>query len=139
MHFINERLEAVRELLLVGVPVAEAGIVVVALSEPAIVDDETVHSKSRGLFGEFHLSGCSDIEGCGLPGVVNDGSKPGSCGWRGSSLPAGSLQRQNVMKFKVVKQTRGRAEDRGLSSRRRIDGCLKRFARMEDVTEVEVD
>ena len=67
MHLVDKRLEAVWELLLVWVPVAETGVVALALTEPAIVHYEAVDSESGGLFSERHLSGCSHIEGCGLP------------------------------------------------------------------------
>ena len=50
MHFVDERLEAVGELLLVDIPVAEAGVVVFALAEPAVVHDKAVHAERGGFF-----------------------------------------------------------------------------------------
>ena len=47
---------------LVDVPVAEAGVIVFALAEPAIVDDEAFDAELRGLFGERDLAGFADVE-----------------------------------------------------------------------------
>ena len=67
MDPVNERLESVRKLLRVDIPIAEPGVIIVALPEPAIVHHEPFYSKPRGFFCQRHLSGFLNIELGGLP------------------------------------------------------------------------
>ena len=117
---------------LIDVPVAEAGVVVFALAEPAIVHHEAVDAESGGLFGKRHLAGFSHVDFGGFPGVVDDGPRLG-CGQR---RPAPSGARQNAGELEVVEQARGAAQ-----AVRRVaaveDGRFERLAGMEDVAEVE--
>src|SRR6201996_4829466 len=69
---IDDRFEAVGELLFVDVPVAESGVIVLALAEPAVVDDEALDAELRSLFGERDLTGFADVELGGFPRVVED-------------------------------------------------------------------
>ena len=67
MDLVDEWLEAVRELLRVHVPVAEACMVVVSLAKPAVVHDESLDADTGCLLGERLLSGLIDAEGGRLP------------------------------------------------------------------------
>src|SRR5580658_5357989 len=99
VDFVDERLQTVREFLLIHIPVAEAGVVVLALAEPAIVHHEAIHADGCGLFGQGHLSGFIDSELRGFPGIVNDGTRLGVRGLR-----------QDMSDFKMMQQTRGSAQ-----------------------------
>src|SRR5207245_1015814 len=62
MDPINERLESVGKLLRVDIPIAEPGVIIVALPEPAIINDEPFYPKPRGFLCKRHLPGLIDIE-----------------------------------------------------------------------------
>ena len=112
VNLVDERLEAVGKLLLVYIPVAQAGVVVFALAEPAVVHDEAVDAERGGLFGQRHLAGLGDVElGC-LPGVVNHWAQ-----WarQGCGEPSG----QNVLELEAMEQARSAAEAVWPSNRRR--------------------
>ena len=68
--------ETVGEFLRIHGPVAEAGVIVVALAEPAVVHHEELDAQLGGLIGEGSLPGFVDVEGGGFPGVVEHGPQP---------------------------------------------------------------
>ena len=70
-----------------------------ALAEPAVVHDEAIDADGGGFFGEGHLTGFTDVELGGFPGVVNYGARLGV--WR---------LRQDVSDFEMMEQARGTAE-----------------------------
>ena len=78
VHGRDQVAEPVGEFLGVHGPVAEAGVVVVAGAEPAVVHDEALHADLGGFFGEGNLARFVYGEGGGFPGVVEDG--PGAPG-----------------------------------------------------------
>ena len=47
VNFVDERLEAVGKLLLIHIPVAQAGVVVFALAKPAVVHHKPVDAERR--------------------------------------------------------------------------------------------
>ena len=57
VNLVDQRLQPVRKLLLVHVPVAEAGVIVFALPEPAVVHHEAIDAERRGLFRQRDLAG----------------------------------------------------------------------------------
>ena len=67
---LDEALQPLRELLRVHEPVAQAGPVVVALAEPAVVHHEQLHADLGGLVGKLLLAGLVHVERGGFPGVV---------------------------------------------------------------------
>jgi len=66
--------EAVGELFGVGDPVAERGAVVVAMAEPAVVEDEELDARFLGIAGELLELGGGEVEVGGLPVVDEDGA-----------------------------------------------------------------
>ena len=74
-HRIDERCEAVRPHLLVHVPVAEAGRVVTAVPEPAIVKHEAFDPHLPGPLGQLGQDAEVVVEVHGLPGVQHHGSR----------------------------------------------------------------
>ncbi len=85
-----------REFLRIDVPVSQASMICLSLSEPAIIHHKTLNSEGRSLLGESHLASFIDIEGCCLPGVVEDGTEL-RCGGVG----------ENRIDFKPMQETRG--------------------------------
>ena len=77
MHLVDEGLEAVGEFLRIDIPVAESGVVVFALAEPAVVHDEALGADGGGLLCEGDLAGLIDVHLGGFPGVVEDGADLG--------------------------------------------------------------
>ena len=67
---VDQRGQAVGEFLGIHGPIAQAGVVVVARAEPAIVHHEALHAQFRGLVGERLLSRLIDGELGGFPRVV---------------------------------------------------------------------
>jgi len=101
MNPVDERLQAVRKLLLVHIPVAQAGMVVLALAKPAVVHHKSVNCPALRPSPPAHLSGLVDIEfGC-LPRVVDHGLGLGS-GW----LAVAASSRQNVLQLEAMQQPR---------------------------------
>jgi len=49
MHFIDQGLQTARELLWIHIPVAQPGMVVFPLAEPAVVHHEALDSDARSL------------------------------------------------------------------------------------------
>jgi hypothetical protein len=131
MHLVDEGLEAVGELLLVDIPVAQAGVVGFALAEPAVVHDEAIDAQGGGLLGQGHLAGLGDVHLRGFPGVVDDGAGLGQ-GLRGSRLGAG----QDVSQLEAMQEA-GRAAQAVLGIAAIEDRGFKRLAGVQDGTEVE--
>ena len=74
VDFVDQRLEAVGEFFFVDVPIAESGVIVFALAEPAVVHDEAIDAETRRFFGEGDLAGYIDVHFGGFPGVVDHGA-----------------------------------------------------------------
>lgn len=72
---IDEGFEAAGEFFGVDGPVAEAGAVIVAGAEPAVIHDETLDAEFGGYGGKGFLAFLGDVEGGGFPGVVEDGAE----------------------------------------------------------------
>ena len=66
--------KAAFELLLVHLPVAQPGPVVVAGPEPAVVHDQHFHAQLGGFLGELHQQLVVKVEHRGLPVVDEDGT-----------------------------------------------------------------
>src|ERR1700733_10664350 len=75
VHAIDDRLKAVGKLLLVHVPVAETCVVILALAEPSVIDDEAFYSELAGFFRQGQLAFFADIEFRRFPGVIEDGAQ----------------------------------------------------------------
>ena len=58
----DQRIEPVREFLLVHCPIAQTGMVVIAGAEPAIIHDKKFDAQLGRLFGERTLAGFIDRE-----------------------------------------------------------------------------
>src|SRR5665213_2114113 len=80
VNFVDERLKTVGKLLRIDVPIAEAGVIVLALAKPAIVHNEAFYAEAGSLFCERHLAGFIDAKLGRLPGVIEDGAELWS--WR---------------------------------------------------------
>ena len=108
VNFVDQRLEAVGKLVLIDVPVAEAGVVVLALAKPAVVHHEAIDADGGGFFRERDLAGFIDVEFRCLPRVVNHGTRLG-------------VRRlgQDVGDFKAMQQPRRAAQSVMRNSRRR--------------------
>src|ERR1035441_4442581 len=109
MNLVDQRLQAIRKLLLVHIPVAQPRVVVLALPKPPIVHNKPVHSQCRCLLRERHLSGFIHSELRRFPGVVNHRPKfRRQClGRRSCCLPSRHTPlRQYVLQLKVVQQPR---------------------------------
>ena len=70
----HELRQAALDLLLIDEPVAEAGIVVVALSEPAVVHDDHLDAHVFGGFRYFDQFLVVEVKKCRFPGVDQDGA-----------------------------------------------------------------
>ena len=66
---VDQRREALGPQALVDVPVAQAGVIVAAAAEPAVVEDEAFHAEPGGRFGEFEQGLEAVVEVDRLPGV----------------------------------------------------------------------
>ena len=66
---VDQRREPVRPEGLVHVPVAQAGVVVAAAAEPAVVEHEALDAELRGGVGQFDQGGQVVVEVDRLPGV----------------------------------------------------------------------
>ena len=66
---VDQRAESVRPDVLVDVPVAEAGVVVAAAAEPAVVEHVAFDAEGRGTLGEVDEAGQVVVEVHGLPHV----------------------------------------------------------------------
>src|SRR5580698_8928009 len=125
MDFIDQRFKTVGELFFVDVPIAEAGVIVFALAEPAVVHDEAIDAEGGGLFRERLLSRFVDAELGGLPGVVNHRTGLGI-----------RRLRKNVLQLEYVEKARGAAEAViGVAAVE--DGSFEFFAGIEFVAEIE--
>src|SRR5260370_25542876 len=117
------------KLLLIDIPVAQSGVVVLALAEPAIVHHKAVDAQRDSLLRQGHLPGLINAELGGLPGVVDYRPRLGSMIL---ARPVG----QNVVNFEAVQNARGAAETVvGITSVE--DRRLQRLAWMKHVAEVE--
>src|SRR5438270_2848507 len=72
VYLIDEWLKAIRKFLRIDVPITQAGMVVLAFAEPAIIHDEAFDSQACGFFGKSLLSSLIHIESGCLPRVVDD-------------------------------------------------------------------
>ncbi len=72
MNLVDQRLQPVRKLLRIYIPVAEAGMVVFALTKPSIVHHKAIDAKCRSFFCERHLALFADVEFRRLPRVVDN-------------------------------------------------------------------
>ena len=70
----HEFCKAALDLLLVDIPVAETGVVVVALSEPAVVHDDHFYAHFLGGFRYFDQFLVVEVKKCRFPGVDQDGT-----------------------------------------------------------------
>ena len=130
-HFVDERLEAIGKLLLVHVPIAQAGVVGFALAKPAVVHHKAVNAQRRGLLRQSNLSGLGYVHLGGFPRVVDDGARL----WRGVVAITHAM-RQDVRQLVVMQQTRGAAQAvRGEAAVE--DGRFKGLARRQHVAKVE--
>jgi hypothetical protein len=73
---VDEGVESVRPGVLVDVPVAEAGPVVAAVAEPAVVQDETLHADFGAEVGQVGEAVEVVVEVDGLPGVEHHRAWP---------------------------------------------------------------
>src|SRR3954471_13470164 len=80
MDAIDDRLETVGKFFFINVPVAESGVIVLALAEPSVVDDKALDAEGSGLFSKRKLAGFADPELGGLPRVIEDGTEFGMRG-----------------------------------------------------------
>ena len=55
VHMVDKRLQPVRELFGINVPVAQTGVIVVALAKPAVVYYKQLNAQLGRLIGELHL------------------------------------------------------------------------------------
>jgi hypothetical protein len=62
LTWIDEALEALRELLRVDGPIAQAGVVVVARAEPAVVHHEQLDAEFGGLSASSFCPGFVDAK-----------------------------------------------------------------------------
>ena len=92
-------LQALREFLRIHEPVAQAGVVVVARAEPSVVHHEQLDPQFGGLVRQLLLPGFVDVEGGGLPRVVEHRTQPRS-----------GAARQNLFALEAVQRARGAAE-----------------------------
>src|SRR5271154_2800281 len=125
MHAIDDGLEAVGKLLLVHIPVAQAGVVVLALAEPSIIDNETLYAHFGGLLGEGNLPSLADIEFRGFPGVIEDGPQSSFLAAGQDGLPLKAMQDPRCLTETSVRES---AIERG---------SFETLARFETVSEVE--
>ena len=122
---INQGLQPLGKLLRVDGPIAEAGVVVVALAEPAIVDHEEFDTELGGLGGEIHLALFVDGESGGLPGIVEHGAQAG-----------GDAAGENLFACKAVQRARSGAE--AVGGEAAVEGRrVQRFAGFEGIGEIE--
>ena len=70
VYAIDHRFQAVRKLLRVHIPVAQAGVIVLALAEPSVIDDEPLHTQLGSLLRQGYLARFAHIEFRGFPGVI---------------------------------------------------------------------
>ena len=99
VNLVDQWFQAMRKLRGIDVPVAQPGMVVFALSKPAVVHHESIHTDGGGLLSERHLTGFIDFEFRGLPGVVDHGTGSG-----------GRRVWQNLCKLKVMQQSRSASQ-----------------------------
>ena len=82
---LDEGSQSVRPQGLVHVPVAQAGFVVAAAAEPAVVQDEALHSEVGGGVSELDQGAEVVVEVHGLPGVEHHGARFSACPAAGST------------------------------------------------------
>ncbi len=92
---VDQRLQSMRKLLRIDVPVSQPGVIILSLPEPAIVHHKTVNSDRSRLFRQRHLTRFIHIELRGLPRVVQH--RP----W-----PRIRCVRQYVRNLKAMQQSR---------------------------------
>src|ERR1017187_4085870 len=139
MNLVDQRLQAIRKLLLVHIPVAQPRVVVFALPKPPIVHHEPVQSQRRCLLSERHLSGFIHSELRRFPGVVNHRPKfRRQClGRRSCCLPSRHTPlRQYVLQLKVVQQPR-----RSTQTMRRVSAVenrrLQRYPGLQHISKIK--
>ena len=77
MNGVDNGLESAGQLFLVNKPVAQAGAVVVAVTEPAVVQNEGVHTETLDAVDDAEDFFLVKVEiGC-LPVVDHDGARRG--------------------------------------------------------------
>ena len=119
------------KLLLVHIPVAQAGMVVFALAKPAVVHHEAVNAQGCGLLRQRHLSGLAHVECRSPPRSCKSPAAPWAAAGR-RWLRAG----QNVLELVAMQQPRSAAQPMrrvpAIENRR-----LQLLSRLQDVAEVE--
>src|ERR1700690_2550885 len=79
VHLLDHGPQAVRKLLLVQVPVAQAAVIVVALTKPAIINHKSLYSEPGRFLRKSDLCLVGKGHFRGFPRVENDGARL----WRG--------------------------------------------------------
>ena len=87
----------------IDVPVAQAGVIVFALAEPAVVHHKAVNAERRGLLRERHLAGFIHAKFGGFPRVVEH--RP-----RFRRLLLARPVRQHVIDLEAMQQARSAAQ-----------------------------
>ena len=125
MDFIDQRLQSVRKLFRIHIPIAQSGMIVLALAEPAIVHHKSIHADRSRFFRQRHLARFVHIKFRCLPRVVNHGTR-----FRVRRL------RQNVRDLEVVQQPR-RAAQTVIRVASIKNWCLQLLARFQFVAKIK--
>src|SRR5579884_3918030 len=77
IYVIDQWLQTVGEFLRIYEPIAETGMVVIALAEPAVVHNKQLDAELGSFVRKLLLTGLVDGELRGLPGIIKHRPRAG--------------------------------------------------------------